>query len=144
MQLPGAKRVTFVRSVSAHAKILGIDASAATEIPGTQVFTAADVDLQTNPLPPFLGIDALAAPLPRFQARFVSSATSSRSWSPTVGSWRGRAELVAVEYDALPAVTNLSDAARDEVVLFGDVGTNVCMRSVPSPLTSTYSTTAMW
>jgi carbon-monoxide dehydrogenase large subunit len=132
VQLPGAKRVTFVRSDWAHARILGIDTSAAAEIPGTRVFTAADVDLTTNPLPPFLGIDArmqrpfLASDTVRFVGDIVAIVvTDGRELGEDA------AELVAVEYDALPAVTNLRDAARDEVVLFADVGTNVCMRQAP-------------
>ena len=38
----------------AHARILGIDSSAAAALPGTQVFTAADIDLAVNPPPPFI------------------------------------------------------------------------------------------
>jgi carbon-monoxide dehydrogenase large subunit len=130
--LPGAKRVTFVRSDLAHAKILSIDTSAAAEIPGTRVFTAADVDLPTNPLPPFLGIDArmqrpfLASDTVRFVGDIVAIVVSD-------GRERGvdAAELVEVDYEALPVVTNLRDAARDEVVLFPEVGTNVCSRQDP-------------
>src|ERR1019366_808537 len=133
VELPGAKRVTFVRSDWAHAKILGIDTSAAAEIPGTRVFTAADVDLPTNPLPPFLGIDEpmqrpfLASDTVRFVGDIVAIVVSD-------GRELGvdAAELVDVEYDALPVVTNLRDAARDEVLLFPDVGTNVCMRQAPA------------
>ena len=132
VQLPGAKRVTFVRSDWAHARILGIDTTAAAEIPGTRVFTAADVDLQTNPLPPFLGIDArmqrpfLASDTVRFVGDIVAIVvTDGRELGVDA------AELVQVECDALPVVTNLRDAARDEVLLFGDVGTNVCMRQAP-------------
>src|ERR1019366_7002209 len=132
VQLPGAKRVTFVRSDWAHAKILGIDTSAADEIPGTRALTAADVDLPTNPLPPFLGIDErmqrpfLASDTVRFVGDIVAIVVSD-------GRELGvdAAELVDVEYDALPVVTNLRDAARDEGLLFPDVGTNVCMRQAP-------------
>src|SRR5436190_23148429 len=44
LPLEGAAAVTFVRSPFAHARITGVDASAATALPGIQVFTAADVD----------------------------------------------------------------------------------------------------
>ena len=45
----GALRVTFVRSPLAHARILGIDKSAAEALPNVQVFTAADLDLPPSP-----------------------------------------------------------------------------------------------
>src|ERR1019366_7941781 len=57
VQLPGAKRVTFVRSDWAHAKMLAIDTSAAAG------------DRPTNPLPPFMGIDE------RMQRPFLASDT---------------------------------------------------------------------
>jgi CO/xanthine dehydrogenase Mo-binding subunit len=45
MPLEGALTVTFVRSLLAHAKIDGVDASAAEAVPNVQVITAADLDL---------------------------------------------------------------------------------------------------
>ena len=56
LALPGALHATFVRSPFAHARITGIDASAALELPGTQVFTGADVELETFK-PPFPGLE---------------------------------------------------------------------------------------
>ena len=43
LALDGALHVTFVRSLFAHARINGIDASAAEALPNVQVLTAADV-----------------------------------------------------------------------------------------------------
>ena len=43
LPLEGARTVTFVRSPYAHARITGIDASAAEALPNIQVLTAADV-----------------------------------------------------------------------------------------------------
>ena len=56
LSLPGALHLTFVRSYMAHAKVNGIDKSAA-EAAGAQVFVAADTDLSVNPPPPFIPID---------------------------------------------------------------------------------------
>ena len=36
-------------------------------------------------------------------------------------------ELVEVEYEPLPVITDVVQAARDEVLLFEDMGTNVCL-----------------
>ena len=37
------------------------------------------------------------------------------------------AELVLVDYEPLPAVTEITEAVRDGVVLYEDVGTNICL-----------------
>jgi carbon-monoxide dehydrogenase large subunit len=42
------------------------------------------------------------------------------------------AELVAIDYDPLPVVVDVEEAARDEVLLFPELGTNVAMR-LPFP-----------
>jgi aerobic carbon-monoxide dehydrogenase large subunit len=128
LRLDGALHVNFVRSPWAHAKITGIDASAATAVPGTQVFTAADVELGVNPQAPFLGIDErmfrpfLAADTVRFVGDIVAVVlTETREGGVDA------AELVDVQYDPLPAVIDVTEAARDEVLLFPEVGTNVCI-----------------
>ena len=52
-ELTGAARVTFVRSPMAHARITGIDASAALAAPGVvAVLTAQDMDDLPPPPPP--------------------------------------------------------------------------------------------
>src|SRR4051794_12091070 len=63
LRLQDALTVTFVRSIVAHARIAGVDASAAEALPGVQVFTALDVDLE--PLVPHLpGVEMrMARPL---------------------------------------------------------------------------------
>ena len=58
LALEGAKQITFVRSLLAHAKINGIDTSAAAALPGVQVFTAADIDLPPYGPPPLPGVNA--------------------------------------------------------------------------------------
>ena len=132
LDLPDALRVTFVRSDLAHARILGVDVSAAAALPGVQVFTAADLDLGTFPLPPFLGIDArmqrpfLAADTVRFVGDIVAA---------VVGEGRelgvDAAELVQLEYETLPVLIDPLQALRNEVLLFPDVETNVCVRRPP-------------
>jgi aerobic carbon-monoxide dehydrogenase large subunit len=128
LQPDGALHATFVRSPWAHARIGGIDASAAAELPDTQVFTAADVELAVNPAPPFTGIEAhffrpfLASQKVRFAGDIVAVVLSgSRAGSVDA------AELVAIDYEALPVVTDIDEAAKDEVLLFEEVGTNVVL-----------------
>jgi carbon-monoxide dehydrogenase large subunit len=132
LAIAGALHATFVRSPFGHARILGIDASAARAVPGTQVFTARDVDLGTDPLPPFLRIDErmwrpfLAADKVRFVGDIVAVVLTE-----TRAAGADAADLVEVEYDPLPAVNDLEAAAGDAVLLFEDVGTNVAMRIPP-------------
>jgi aerobic carbon-monoxide dehydrogenase large subunit len=128
LALPGALHATFVRSPFAHARITGIDASAALEIPGTQVYTGADVELETFK-PPFPGLEPrmgrplVAADAVRFNGDIVAVVVSeSRLQS------RDAADLVAVDYEPLPVVVDPRDALADETILFPEVGTNVCSR----------------
>jgi aerobic carbon-monoxide dehydrogenase large subunit len=131
LSLPGALHLTFVRSYMAHAKVIGVDKSAAQDA-GAQVFVAGDTDLTVNPAPPFIPIDPqmyrplLASDTVRFVGDIVAIVLAD-SREASVDA----AELVAVEYEPLPAVTDPEEAARDEVLLFPGVGSNVCIRNPP-------------
>ena len=126
LPLAGALTATFVRSPFAHARIDGIDASAAEALPNVQVFTGADVDLGLFGPPPFPGLDAamgrpvMATDTVRFVGEIVAVVVSDGRVSGA-----DAAELVAVDYDPLPVVVGPHAAAKDEVLLFPDVGTNV-------------------
>ena len=127
LSMPGALHLTFVRSYMAHARINGIDTSEA-ESAGAQVFTAGDVGGIVNPAPPFIPVDAqmyrplLAADTARFVGDIVAIVVAD-SREASVDA----AELVDVDYDPLPSVTDPEEAARDEVVLYPGVGSNVCI-----------------
>jgi carbon-monoxide dehydrogenase large subunit len=126
LPLEGALTATFVRSPFAHARIEGIDASAAKAIPNVQVLTGADVDLGLFGPPPFPGLDAamgrpvMANDTVRFVGEIVAVVVSEGR-----AAGEDAAELVAVDYDLLPVVVSPHEAAKDEVLLFPDVGTNV-------------------
>jgi aerobic carbon-monoxide dehydrogenase large subunit len=119
--------LTLVRSPQAHARISGLDTSEASALPGVQVFTAADVDVKTFPPPPFLGIDermhrpVMAAETVRFAGDIVAAVLADSQYASL-----DAADLVAVDYDELPAVTDPREAATDETLLYPEVGTNVC------------------
>ncbi len=124
--------VTFVRSDWAHARITGIDAEEARGLPGVQVLTAADVELPPYAAPPFLGIDQrFSRPmLARDKVRFVGdivAAVVAESRAASVDA----AQLVMVDYDPLPVVTDMREAVKDETILFEDMGTNVCLHHPP-------------
>jgi len=133
LPLEGALAVTFVRSLLAHARIAGVDTSAAEALPNVQVLTAADVDAPPFGPPPLPGLEArMARPLVAGDvARFVGDivaivVTEDR----TKGA--DAAELVQIDYDPLPVVVDPQAAAKDEVLLFPEVGTNIAARTMPS------------
>ncbi len=60
----GVHHAAFLRSPFAHARILSIDVTAAAALPGvTRVFTAAELNALTNPIPPFFMADGVYTPL---------------------------------------------------------------------------------
>ena len=130
LPLEGARTVTFVRSLLAHARITGVDASAATALPNVQVLTGADVDAGPMGPPPIPVLEQrMTRPLvARDVVRFVGDIVAI-VLTEDRGSGADAAELVSVEYDSLPAVVDPREAATDEVLLYPEVGTNVAGRA---------------
>lgn len=123
---PGALRAAFVRSMMAHARLVRVDVTAALAAPGVAaVLTAGDLDLP--PRPPSGNVDeAYGRPvLARDVVRFVGEPIAvvlaeDRALAADA------AELVAVEYDPLPVVTDPEVAASPGApLLFPEAGTNV-------------------
>jgi carbon-monoxide dehydrogenase large subunit len=131
LALPGALHLTFVRSYMAHAKINGIDTSAAEEA-GAQVFTAADTGGIVNPVPPFIPVDPqMFRPLVASDtARFVGDIVAVVLGDSREASVDA-AELVDVDYEQLESVTDPEESVRDEIVVYPGVGTNVCIHVPP-------------
>jgi carbon-monoxide dehydrogenase large subunit len=129
--LEGALHATFIRSMWPHARIVSIERPDPLP-PGVQVFTAEDTDLGVNPAPPFVGIDPrMFRPLlANRTVRFVGDIVAV-----VVAEGRAEsldaAELVVVEYEPLPHVTSVREASKDEVLLFEEVATNVCLHRPP-------------
>lgn len=124
----GSLHVVYVRSTMAHARILGVDVEAARTAPGvTTVVTAADLGLE--PIMPDqagLGVNPmmlrpwLAEEVVRYVGEPVAAVVAD-SQARAVDA----AELVEVDYEALPVVTGVRQARTDEVLLFPDAGTNI-------------------
>ena len=130
LPLEGALTVTFVRSLLAHARITGVDATAAEALPNVQVLTGADVDVGPFGPPPLPGLEQgmarplVAADVVRFVGEIVAIVVSDDRASGV-----DAAELVMVDYDPLPTLVSPQEAAKDEVLLFPEVGTNVAGHS---------------
>src|SRR6266568_509528 len=127
-RLDGACHVFFVRSPVPHERIGAIDVSAALSAPGVgAAFSAVDLD----DLP---GIKPMMPGLMNGQMvrRLRASGKVRHVGEPvavvvTEQPYQGEdaVELVDVDYDPLPAVVDLADAASGEVLLFEEAGTNI-------------------
>ena len=126
-RLAGAIRVTFVRSPLAHATITSIDVSAAVAAEGcVGVVTAKDLTDIPPATPAFsmypsaMAIPMLASDTVRFVGEPVAAVL-------TTGRYDGEdvAELVEVDYEALPAVIDPMHALTSDTLLFPEAGTNI-------------------
>ncbi|HWC84680.1 MAG TPA: xanthine dehydrogenase family protein molybdopterin-binding subunit [Pseudonocardiaceae bacterium] len=117
--LAGAAHAMFVRSPIAHARIAGIDTSAARESPGVvAVYTAADLDLP-RPDNPFAE-PLLARDVVRYVGEPVALVLTEERYQLA-----DAAEGVDIDYDPLDAVIDLDVALAGDTLLFPDAGTNV-------------------
>ncbi len=127
LRLDGAAHVVYVRSTMAHARVSAIDVRAAAAAPGVvAVYTAADIT-DLPPAPPTVGFANAAMKRPFLASgvvRFVGEPVVAIV-AETYAQGLDAADLVIVDYDALPVVVDVGDAARDEVLLFPEAGTNV-------------------
>jgi carbon-monoxide dehydrogenase large subunit len=128
--------LAFVRSPYAHARITSIDTSAAKAAKGVlAVYTGADLNPVTGPVPCAVPLPELKMPahhpLAQDKVRHVGEAVA-------VVVARDRylaadaAELVEVEYEQLPAVTDAEAALADGApILHDDAGTNLAIGPIP-------------
>lgn len=116
----GMLHAVFVRSPHAHAGLGAIDAAAALAVPGVRaVLTAADMAAEGAGVLPCAASPPLVRPLvvpPRHPlatgaVRHVGEAVAL-VLADSVAAARDGAEALAVDYDAMPAVTGTAEAAR--------------------------------
>ena len=133
VQVPGTAYAAFVRSPHAHARVVGIDTAAARALPGVlAVYVGADVASMMAPqvaeaelLP---GRSIRRWPLATDRVRFVGDPVAVVVAADRYVA-RDAAELVAVEYAPLPAVTNAEAALADDApIVHEDWGDNVALR----------------
>jgi aerobic carbon-monoxide dehydrogenase large subunit len=144
INLPRQAYAVMVRSPHAHARIRGIDAAPAMAAPGVlAVLTGRDLVADgLKPIPHKVwsqhpaevmlrehnGFKTFTAPhyaLPPDKVRFVGEAVAMVV-ATTVAAAKDGAELVEIDYEALPAVTDTLEAAQpDAPRLFEEAGSNV-------------------
>ena len=125
----GTLHVSFVRSTQAHARLTGVDVSAAAAMPGVKaVYYAAGDDLglpsfQGFPMmPPTLNRPVFAKDVVRFVGDIVAAVVATSKSAAT-----DAAEAVVVDYDALPVIVTAAQGLMpDAPILFPEHGSNVC------------------
>ncbi len=130
ISLEGMLHAAILRSPHAHARVRSIDASAALALDGVEaVFTYADMANLAKTIPmrvfPLPGLDDyLQTPLSADTVRHAGEAVAV-----VVAESRYLAEdaidLIEVDYEPLPAVTDVSDALSDSVIVHPDNGSNL-------------------
>ncbi|HEY1280985.1 MAG TPA: xanthine dehydrogenase family protein molybdopterin-binding subunit [Acidimicrobiales bacterium] len=134
-ELDGALHAVFVRSIEPHGRLVSVDPSAAHALPGVRaVLTGADLT-DVWVLPPRLpaGNAAMVRPmLAQGVVRFVGEPVAIVLADTRTEAVDG-AEAVVVQIDPVPAVVDLDDALRGDVVLHAAAGTNVAFEwSLPA------------
>jgi 2-furoyl-CoA dehydrogenase large subunit len=124
--LPHIAEAAVVRSTEAHARVVAIDTSAALAVPGVVgVLTGEDVAVLSRPFPSAIGRAvehwAAAVGVVRYVGEPVAVVVASDRYVA-----EDAAELVAVEYDALPVAASPEAAmAPGAPVLHDAAGSNV-------------------
>ncbi|MEM7326759.1 MAG: xanthine dehydrogenase family protein molybdopterin-binding subunit, partial [Actinomycetota bacterium] len=126
LEVPGLGYAHFVRSPFAHATLGNIDTSEATGMPGVAgVWSADDLEMADFQGFPMFPVEFNRPVLARGKVRFVGDIVAvvvadSREEAADA------AEMVVVDYDPLPAVTDMEAALADDApVLFEEHGSNM-------------------
>ncbi|GAU86371.1 xanthine dehydrogenase family protein molybdopterin-binding subunit [Bosea sp. BIWAKO-01] len=134
-QVPGALHAVVLRSPHAHAEILAVDVAAAKSLPGVcAIYTAAEID-DLGPLPCSLALKAEPPlivpprfPLARGRVRHVGDPVAFVV-AESVDAARQACELIAVDYEILPAVTELAATAEPGApVIWPEAPGNLALR----------------
>ena len=132
IRLPDTLHVVFVRSLYAHARINGVDAIEALKAPGVvAVYTGKDVAEKIGPVPCASALPDLKVPdyrvLATDKALFVGHPIAAIVATDKYVA-RDAVDLVSVEYEELPAVVDVEDAAKGGTVIHEKFGHNVAYK----------------
>ncbi|HEY7545412.1 MAG TPA: xanthine dehydrogenase family protein molybdopterin-binding subunit, partial [Blastocatellia bacterium] len=132
IKLPDTLHVAFLRSVHAHARITGLDVSEARNAPGVvAVYTGADVADRVGPVPCAGALPDLRVPDYRVLARdkvyFVGQPIAAVVATDRYAA-RDAVDLIMCEYEELPAVVDIEEAAKGGPVIYEEYGDNIAYR----------------
>lgn len=130
VEVPNVLSASFVRSPLAHGEVVGLETTEAKTQPGVvAVFTAEDLelpdipgDLRTQDVPAVMSRPPLARTVVRYAGEPIALVVAVDRVSAVDGS-----ALVFADIDPRPAVTDVRDAADDDVLVFPEAGTNVAV-----------------
>ncbi len=133
VKLAGALHACFVRSPHAHARIRGIDASAARAMPGVHAVLAADdlpSRMATSQIPMLVPNPAIATPRTQLALARHEVCYVGQTIAVAIAADRYLAEdaaaAVSVEFEVLPAVSDCRDAAQaGAACAHSDLATNI-------------------
>ena len=132
IRLPDTLHVAFVRSLYAHARISGIDASEALKAPGVvAVYTGKDVAAKIGPVPCASALPDLKVPdyrvLATEKALFVGHPIAAVVATDRYAA-RDAVELISVDYEELPVVVDVEQAANHQTVIHEKFGDNIAYK----------------
>ncbi|HEX3187229.1 MAG TPA: xanthine dehydrogenase family protein molybdopterin-binding subunit [Pyrinomonadaceae bacterium] len=130
--LPGTLHVAFVRSVYAHAKITGIDTSAALAMPGVvAIYTGAEVADKIGPVPCAGALPDLKVPDHRVLAKdkvyFLGHPIAAVVATDRYVA-RDACDQIIVDFEELPVVTDVEEAAKGGPVIHDAWTDNIAYR----------------
>ena len=131
IRLPDTLHVAFVRSVYAHARITGIDTSEALKAPGVvAVYTGKDI-AKVGPVPCASALPGLKVPDYRVLAQdkvyFVGQPIAAVVARDAYAA-RDALDLIMVDYEDLPAVVDVEEAAKGGTVIYESFGDNIAYK----------------
>jgi aerobic carbon-monoxide dehydrogenase large subunit len=131
IRLPDTLHVAFVRSLYAHARINGVDTSEAIKAPGViAVYTAKDI-ANMGPVPCAAALPDLKIPDYRVLATdkvlFVGHPIAAVVATDKYAA-RDAVDLINVDYEELPAVTDVEAAANGGAVIHEKFGNNIAYK----------------
>jgi len=132
VRLPDTLHVAFVRSIYAHARINAIDTTEAASAPGVvAVYTGKDIAEKVGPVPCAAALPDLKVPdyrvLATGKALFVGHPIAAVVATDRYVA-RDAAELISVDYEELPVVVDVEQAAQGGALVHESFGDNIAYK----------------
>jgi len=132
IKLPDTLHVSFLRSMYAHAKIKSIDTSEASHAPGVvAVYTGKDVAAKVGPVPCAAALPDLKVPDYRVLATdhvvFVGQPIAVVVATDRYAA-RDAIDLIMIDYEELPAVVDVEEAAKGGPLVYEEYGDNIAYK----------------
>src|SRR5689334_17203634 len=115
--IPGLRFAAILRSPHPHARIRGIDAARARELPGVlSIVPGKDIADLTGPRPSVVKAPLAYHPIAIDKARYVGEPVAVVA-AATPYTAEDACDLIQVQYEGLPAVSDLRSASIGEAVV---------------------------